>query len=396
MHTSTSRRYLESAIRADSFSKNKITLISGPRQVGKTTLSKAFLNDSDNYFSYDQESFRRAWAKSPEAAVAHRSAGPVVLDEIHKDRLWKRKLKGIYDEHPDAGPYIVTGSARLDLFRRGSDSLLGRYLPYRLHPLSVGERAHAPDPDHIFRSNIDSGYPLKDLLNLGGFPEPFFAGNRKEALRWSRLRLDRLVQEDTRDILMVSDLNAFGVLTDLLPERVGSPLSINALREDVGKAYATVRSWYHVLEALYFCFSIKPYHRRINRAVRAEPKMYLFDILRIPESAPGARLENITALHLLKACHYWTDTACGEFDLHFVRDKSKREVDFLVTRDKFPWMLVECKSGLKEPSSSLRYFSEVIKPKYSIQLVAGGTFDKQYVDSRIRVMDYERFLRGLP
>jgi predicted AAA+ superfamily ATPase len=195
---------------------------------------------------------------------------------------------------------------------------------------------------------------------------------------------------------MVSDLNAFRVLTDFLPERVSSPLSINALREDVGKAYATVRSWYHVLETLYFCFSIKPYHKRINRAVRAEPKMYLFDILRIPEPAQGARLENITALHLLKACHYWTDTACGEFELHFVRDKSKREVDFLVTRNRLPWMLVECKSGLKEPSPSLRYFSEVIKPTYSIQLVSGTAFDKQYVESRIRVMDYERFLSALP
>jgi predicted AAA+ superfamily ATPase len=396
MHKSTSSRYLETAIRADSFVKNKISLISGPRQVGKTTLAKALLKDPDNYFSYDQESFRRAWAKNPEGSLALRSAGPVVLDEINKDRVWKRKLKGIYDQDPVAGPYIVTGSARLDLFKRGSDSLLGRYLPYRLHPVTVGEKATAPKPEHIFQSNTDSGYPLKDLLNLSGFPEPFFAGNRKEALRWSRLRLDRLVQEDTRDILMVSDLNAFRVLVDLLPERVGSPLSINALREDVGKAYATVRSWYHVLEALYFCFSIKPYHKRINRAVRAEPKMYLFDILQIPESATGARLENTTALHLLKACHYWTDTACGEFDLHFVRDKSKREVDFLVTSDKKPWMLVECKSGLKEPSPSLRYFSEVIKPKFSVQLVSGSSFDKQYAESQIRVMDYERFFRGLP
>lgn len=396
MHSTGSSRYLEAAIRADSLKKGKITLISGPRQVGKTTLSKALLNASENYFSYDQESFRRAWAKSPETALSQRTTGPVVLDEIHKDRMWKRKLKGIYDENPQSGPYIVTGSARLDLFRRGSDSLLGRYLPYRLHPISVGEKSLPLKPEQLFQSDVNSSYRLKDLLHLGGFPEPFFAGNRDEALRWSRLRLDRLVQEDTRDLLLISDLNAFRVLVDLLPERVGSPLSINSLREDVGKAYATVRSWYHVLESLYFCFSIKPYHKRINRAIRSEPKMYLFDILRIPESSTGARLENMTALHLLKACHFWTDTASGEFSLHFVRDKSKREVDFLVTKEKQPWMLVECKSGLKWPSPALQYFAEVIKPEYCIQLVSSGPFDKQFAQFNIRVMDYEKFFSYLP
>ena len=396
MARSLTPRYLEAALKRDALSKGKMAIISGPRQVGKTTLAKSLLQTPDNYYSYDQESFRRKWAKSPEDALALSGLGPVVLDEIHKDRMWKRKLKGIYDTLSNTGPYIVTGSARLDLFRRGSDSLLGRYLPYRLHPITVGERPLAVEPDQLFDARADVYYPLDDLLNLGGFPEPLFSGNQKEAMRWSRLRLDRLVQEDTRDLQLITDLNAFRVLTDLLPERVGSLLSINSLKEDVGKAYATVRSWYQVLEVLYFCFSIKPYHKRINRALRSEPKMYLFDILRIPATAGGARLENITALHLLKGCHYWTDTASGEFDLHFVRDKSKREVDFLVTRDKLPWMLVECKSGLKEPSSSLKYFSEIIKPQFSIQLVREDSFDRYYAESKIRVMDYESFLRGLP
>ena len=389
-------RYLASAVAADAVTKHKIALISGPRQVGKTTLARSLLVSKENYYSYDQESFRRAWNKDPQRALELRAAGPLVLDEIHKDRMWKRKIKGIYDFDPSAGPYIVTGSARLEVFRRGSDSLLGRYLPYRLHPISVGEKEIAPTPDQIFIDEPAPSYRLQDLLNLGGFPEPLFSGKRNEALRWSRLRLDRLVQEDSRDLLMVSDLMAFRNLIDLLPERAGSLLSINSLKEDVGKAYATVRSWYQTLEALYFCFSIKPYHKKIARALRAEPKMYLFDILQIPKANSGALLENMTALHLLKACNYWTDVGYGEFDLHFVRDKSKREVDFLIVRDKAPWMLVECKSGSTSPSSALIYFSKLLKPAHSIQLTTEASYDRLFADYSIRVMGYEKFFACLP
>lgn len=321
--------------------------------------------------------------------------GPIVLDELHKDRLWKRKLKGIYDLDPKAGPYVITGSARLDLYHRGSDSLLGRYLPYRLHPFSVGECPDPPSPDTFFETPGSNLCIIKDLINLSGFPEPFLSGDADQAIRWSRLRLDRLVSEDTRNILSVSDLSAFRVLIDLLPERVGSLFSINSLREEVSKAYATIRSWYHVLEALYFCFSIRPYSKRINRAIRTEPKMYLFDILRIPKEEKGKKLENITALHLIKAAHFWTDTAQGEFSLHFVRDKSKREVDFLMTRDGKPWMIVECKSGSKDPSPHLRYFSDILKPLHRIQLVEEKGFDRVFAQDNIRVISYDKFLSFL-
>lgn len=389
-------RYLQSSIENDAFRKAKIAFISGPRQVGKTTLAKALLGSSHNYYSYDEESFRRAWSKNPEMALADRSPGPVVLDEIHKDRLWKRKLKGIYDQNPNAGPYVVTGSARLDTYRRGSDSLLGRYLPYRLHPLTVGERPVSPSPDKLFEADGSSLCTVEDLINLSGFPEPLLGGDENEAIRWSRLRLERLVQEDTRDLLSISDLSAFRVLIDLLPERVGSPLSINALHEDVGKAYATVRSWYQVLEALYFCITIRPYSKRINRAIRAEPKMYLFDPLRIPSQYSAKRLENITALHLVKAANYWSDTAQGEFSVHFVRDKNKREVDFLMVRDSKPWMLVECKSGSKSPSPSLKYYSQILNPVHRLQLVSDSNYDRVYAEDNIRVLNYDKFFSLLP
>jgi len=391
-----SSRYLKTSIEADAFAKHKITFISGPRQVGKTTLARSLLTASANYFSYDDEGFRRAWSKNPAKALSTRSTGPLVLDEIHKDRMWKRKLKGLFDQDPNAGPYVVTGSARLETYRRGSDSLLGRYLPYRLHPLTVGERAVSPGPDNLFDRAGSSLCSVDDLLKLGGFPEPLLAGNENEAIRWSRLRLERLVYEDTRDLLGISDLTAFRVLIDLLPERVGSPLSINALHEDVGKAYATVRAWYQVLESLFYCITIRPYSKRINRAIRAEPKMYLFDPLRIPREAYGKRLENLTALHLLKAVNYWTDSAQGEFSLHFVRDKSRREVDFLLVRDGHPWMLIECKSGTKSPDSSLEYFARVLKPLHRIQLVSDQGYDRVFAEENIRIMGYDKFFSFLP
>jgi predicted AAA+ superfamily ATPase len=387
-------RYLAQAIRVDALARRKIALVSGPRQVGKTTLARSLLDNPQNYFLYDEEEFRRRWSKSPTEAISGRGPGVVVLDEIHKDRKWKTKLKGLHDTRGQEIPFLVTGSARLERFRKGSDSLLGRYFPYRLFPFTVAESASCVRPDEILsRPAVNFAWP--DLLRLGGFPEPLLGGSEAGAKRWSRLRLDRLVLEDSRDLLNISDLNAFRVLIDLLPERVGSLLSVNSLREDVGKAYATVRSWLGVLDALYYCFTIRPYAAKLARALRAEPKLYLFDTVRIPEELKAKRLENQVALHLLKACSYWTDTAQGEWDLRFVRTKEKREVDFLVLRDRKPWMLVECKSGKTEPARDLVLFAKILKPVHNFQLVSQESFDRVYAEHRIRVLGYERFLSGL-
>lgn len=387
-------RYLAQAVREDALARRRMAFISGPRQVGKTTLAKSLLEQPQNYFLLDDEGFRRRWSKSPAEAISGRGPGVVVLDEIHKDRKWKTKLKGIYDIRGEEIPIVVTGSARLEHFRKGSDSLLGRYLPYRLFPFTVGESASCVKPDEVLSRRAVS-FPWADILRLGGFPEPLLGGSEAEAMRWSRLRLDRLVLEDSRDFLNISDLNAFRVLIDLLPERVGSLLSVNSLREDVGKAYATVRSWLGVLDVLYYCFTIRPYARRLARALRAEPKLYLFDTLRIPAELQSKRIENQVALHLLKACCYWTETAQGEWELRFVRTREKREVDFLVLRDRKPWMLVECKMGETEPAKDLVLFTGILKPTHSIQLVSDESVDRSYPEHGVRVLGYERFLSGV-
>jgi hypothetical protein len=392
------KRSLTQPIEDLAFSDHKIAFVSGPRQCGKTTLAKMFLarRKTGLYRNWDQVEFRRAWAQNPSAIIppAEGKEVPlVVLDEIHKDRRWKTRLKGVFDVDGPGDGLIVTGSARLDLHRRGGDSLMGRFLPYRLHPFTVGETARPPQPDEILVAT-EPNHRFADLLRLGGFPEPLLAGNEAKAVRWSRLRLERLLAEDVRDLRAVEDLSGLQVLADLLPERVGSLLSVNKLRDEVGAAYATVRSWIKVFESLYHCFLVTPYAKRVARAIHSAPKLYLFDILRIPAARESARLENLTALHLLKACHFWTDAAQGEFELRFVRDKEQREVDFLVVRDGRPWLLVECKSNDVDPSPALGHFGRQLGTSRAFQLVTRPGYDRVYAHTNLRVLSYEKFLAG--
>jgi predicted AAA+ superfamily ATPase len=269
---------------------------------------------------------------------------------------------------------------------------MGRYLPYRLHPFSVGESVEPPAPEKILtRSAIR--FPFDDLYRLGTFPEPLLGGREGKAQRWSRIRLERLIYGDLRDLKHVHDLQALRVLADLLPERVGSLLSINSLREDVGVAYATVRDWVSIFEVLYHAILIRPYAGSLRRTLKAEPKLYLYDILQI--SDPGKRRENLAALHLLKACHYWTDLALGDFELRYLRTKEKEEVDFVVTNQRKPWLLIECKSGNTSPHPALIKFAALLRTVLNFQLVDKRGYDRWYPQHKVRVIDVERFFAGL-
>ncbi|MFN0063443.1 MAG: ATP-binding protein [Myxococcaceae bacterium] len=385
-------RYLSRLVVDDAFAAGKMAFVSGPRQVGKTTLGKGLLRAPENYFSWDDVRFRRAWVKSPHDALASAREGPVVLDEIHKDRRWKSRLKGYFDTSGSGAGLLVTGSARLDLYRRGGDSMLGRFLPYRLHPWSVAERTTPPGPDALEARPVEVAW--ESLLALGGFPEPLFAASENKAKRWSRLRIERLVQEDVRDIRAVADLSGLRLLADLLPDRVGSLLSVNALREDLGVSHGTLTAWLEVFEALYFSFFVRPYTRKLARAVAKAPKVYLFDPLQISRANLGARLENLTALHLRKACDYWTDSAQGHFELRYLRNKDQREVDFLILRDREPWFLIECKTSDTQVSSDLVFFQASLRAPHAVQLVQRDGFDRLDRMTGIRIVDYERFFSG--
>lgn len=384
-------RYYSNSIPQDAFADKKMAFLSGPRQVGKTFLAKTFLESEKNYFNWDETDFKRQWIKNPLRAVQSAEKGPLILDEIHKYKKWRTSLKGLYDRIGNEIPILVTGSAKLDFFKKSKESLMGRYYNYRLHPFSIAERSkNFSNPNEL--TIHPCAFSLEDLLTLSGFPEPLLKGSEAKAKRWSRLRLEQMIRFDIKDFLNVQESDSFSILTALLPQKVGSPLSINSLREDLDTAYATLRHWITVLENVYYCFRIKPYTKNIARSLKKESKLYVFDLTRVQDK--GARLENLVALHLLKLCHFWTDTAVGEFELKYIRNKQKEEIDFCVVKEGTPWMLVECKSNSLDISPALKKFSELFPEAQSYQLTLKN-IDKKILGAKIRLLNVEKFLSML-
>ncbi len=347
-------RYLVPQVRRDLL--RKMVFVAGPRQVGKTTLARSLPGAKAGYLSWDVPADRerilrgelppgRLWA----------------FDEIHKYRTWRRFLKGLYDARPRGQRILVTGSARLDFYRFGGDSLQGRYHLLRLHPLSVAELG------------VTSPGGLEDLLALGGFPEPFFGGSATESRRWSREDRQRLVSEEVSSLERVQDLGALETLMLRLPELVGSPLSLNALREDLQVSHRTVAGWVAILERLYAVFRLPPFGAPRIRAVKKEQKHYHFDWTLVPGEGP--RFENLVASHLLKLCHHLEDSEGHAVALHYLRDRDGREVDFLVTVGRKPWFAVEVKLSETRVDPALAHFRARLAIPWSYQVVLEGTRD---------------------
>lgn len=339
------KRYLFNELNSLALSRNKMAFISGPRQCGKTTFSKFFLKNNGAYFNWDDLRVRKLLAMDPSNLTQDKDT--VVLDEIHKAKFWKRILKGIYDTLTSQTKIIVTGSARLNVYKKGGDSLMGRYFHFRFHPLSLGELVNSGRPvlpDDIFETPTlanNNNKVLESLFQYSGFPEPFLEKNPDIHRLWQRGRHDKIVREDLRDLSQIRELGHVEMLMALLPSRVASPLSMKSLQEDLEVSFETVRRWIIALHELYYLFELRPYSKSVTRSIKKEPKLYLWDWTEVEDK--GARFENMVALHLLKACHYWTDIGKGEFELYYLRNKEKQEIDFLVLRDKKPWLAVEAK-----------------------------------------------------
>ncbi|MEA2626451.1 MAG: uncharacterized protein QOD06_2496, partial [Candidatus Binatota bacterium] len=332
-------RYLHDAVDADL--AEKMVFLSGPRQVGKTTLALAVAGATDTrapaYLSWDDVRARPRIRRGEIPANEPR----IILDEIHKYARWRGLVKGLYDTRAPGQTFVITGSARLEVYRRGGDSLQGRYHPYRLHPLSLSEVGGGREA-------------VEGLLRFGGFPEPFFRASERHWRRWQRERLDRVIRDDVRDLERVREVSLVEVLADALPARVGSPLSVKSLREDLEVAHDTAERWIMILENLFVCFRIAPFGASRIRAVKKERKLYLWDWSMVEE--PGARFENLVASHLLKLCHFLEDTEGHRMELRFLRDTDGREVDFVVLRDRKPLFAVETKIGERGVSPAIRYF----------------------------------------
>jgi uncharacterized protein len=345
-------RYLSKFIAADL--DKKITLLSGPRQSGKTTLSKSLPFQNIEYLNFDEVGQRNKIIKMDWP----RKADLLIFDELHKMGKWKSWIKGIYDTEGVRPRILVTGSARLDVFRKGSDSLAGRHFLYRMHPFSVAELRGTRDPDAI----------LQGILERGGFPEPYLSGSDQVAKRWRMGHLDVIIRQDLLDLEQVRNIVGVETLIELLANRVGSPISFRNLAMDIQVTPQTVQRWVLLLERLFVIFIVRPYSKSLARSLLKEPKVYFYDTGRV-HSEGGARLENTVACALLKRANFLTDTQGKKSELYYLRDREQREVDFLTVTENKPEYMIEVKTSDDVFSPSLRYFSERIGQAVAIQLV---------------------------
>lgn len=352
----------------------QMAFLSGPRQVGKTTTARAAAG-SDAYLNWDNQDDRAAILRGPGTVADRfqlqqlRQHLPVlVFDELHRYGKWKGYLKGFFDTYADAVRIIVTGSARLDVYKRGGDSLMGRYLPYRMHPLSVAEVLSARLTDQEIRPpRRSSREPLEHLMEYGGFPEPFLRADVRFARRWRALRREQLVREDLRDLTRIAEIDQLAILVEILTRQAGGLVNYSKLSREINVSVDTVRRWIGTLQALYVVFEVRPWFRNVAKPLRKQPRIYLWDWCSVLDE--GARFENLVASHLLKAVHCWTDRGLGDYRLHFLRDVVGREVDFLVTRDDQPWFLVEVKTSERHLHAPLAHFQDATGAGHAFQVV---------------------------
>lgn len=388
----TEQRYLTEFVIEDL--AEKMVFVGGPRQVGKTTLARELVANyfqHSGYYNWDNRNDRRNIMQSNWVGDAEL----IILDEIHKYKKWKSLLKGEYDKLKGKYRFLITGSARLDLYRKGGDSMLGRYHYYRLHPFTLAEVVGGKPVPTVFEEIPIRPKNEKELFialdKFGGFPEPFLRQNTRVLRRWHNEKVDRLFREDIRDVEQIRDIVNMQLLGDLLPDRAGSLLSLNSIREDLEVSHRSVSNWINILESFYYCFRIYPFGAKNFRSLKKEAKLYLWDWSEIDREP--ARFENDVASHLLKLVHFLQDYEGYKAELYYLRSIEKKEVDFLVTIDKKPWFAVEAKVNDTSASPHLVYFKEKLKIPFSYQVVKQSGVDS--FTKGVRVVSADRFLSGL-
>ncbi len=375
-------RYLTQQIQNDL--KEKMVFLTGPRQVGKTTLALELLGTKDAehpaYMNWDHPALR----SKIRTLDIPKNQKLLVFDEIHKYKKWRNLIKGAYDIYKSKHQFLITGSARLDYYKRGGDSLHGRYHMLRLHPVSLAEAQK-----HF------KGVSLKQLFDFGGFPEPLFKGSSLFSRRWRKQRIDKILSEDVRSLERVEEISLLEELIDALPIRVGTPLSYKSLSEDLQVSPKSVKRWVDIFERLYLCFRIAPYGSPKIRAVKKEQKLYLWDWTEIEE--PGFRFENMVACHLLKYCHFLEDTEGYKMELRYLRDTDSREVDFVIVQNHKPLFAIECKLSATALSSHIHYFKNRTPIPRFYQVCYVGNVDQgdEEINGRLISFDKLSALLGL-
>ena len=347
------------------FLSKKIVLISGPRQSGKTTLSKMG-HDKFVYLNFDNENDRKilkdlSWDKKIKL---------IIFDELHKKPNWKQWLKGVYDTNESGNNYIVTGSARLDTFKKVGDSLAGRYFQYRLHPLDVREISKV-------QKNIDPDKVLENILNYSGFPEPYLQNNKRFYNLWKKTHLDIILRQDLLTIEDVKDLRSIELLIDLLKERVGSPISYSNLANDLQVSDKTIKRWLQILENLYVIFKVVPYSKNIARSNLKQPKYYFYDVARVT-AGDGEKFENLVACSLLKEVQFRTDCLGEDWDLSYLSKKGGFELDFAIIFEGQIKYAIEVKLSDSNFAKNFGPFLNELKGVDKIQLVKNLEREKMH------------------
>ncbi len=374
-------RYLDTQVRQDLL--KKMVLLTGPRQVGKTTLSQQLLAEHPNgqYLNFDVAAHRAVI----QAQNWRQSASLLVLDEIHKMPDWKSWLKGVCDGRADGQSVLVTGSARMDTFRQDGESLAGRFFKLRLHPLSVREWCQ--------QARATPAAALTHLLQRGGFPEPALAASDTEAQRWRTDYFAGLVREDVLEFSRLHEVNAMRLFAEMLRSRVGSPLSLASMARDLSLAPTTLAKYLAILEALFIVFAVRPWHRNIARATLQAPKVYFYDTGLVLGDA-GLRFENLVACHLLKNVQWQQDTRGAQVDLHYIRTKDEAEVDFCLSEGETLTHLVECKLSDAKPHQTLSRFAIQWPQAQVVQLLRECKVQADF--GALQIRDAGPWLAALP
>ena len=364
---------------------DQMVFIEGPRQAGKTTLAKQLISEYkvNRYFNWDNIEDRRLILSGPSFIekvgildIGTNSKPLIVFDEIHKLRDWKNYLKGFYDTYSEKIKIIATGSAKLSIYKKGQDSLMGRYFSYMIHPISLRESITVNLSETEIQKPISINDELyKNLISYGGFPDPYIKANKIFHAKWLQHRFEQLFREDIMTIEEIKNLSQLEVLAYILTSYATKQINYTDLAKKIQVSDQTVRKWVSILELFYFGYLVRPWDGNITRAILKQPKFYLWDWSAIKDI--GARAENFIASHLKKAVSYWGDIGLGKFEIFYIRTKEGKEVDFVVTKNGQPWFLLEVKHS-KENSlnKNLYYFQEQTKAEHAFQVV----IDMEYED----------------
>ena len=323
-------RLIESHLERDL--TRKMVFLTGPRQSGKTTLAGLIAEKfpSAQMLNWDVLADRRvilsqSWV--PDTKL-------LVFDELHKMKEWRPWLKGVYDGRAREQAILVTGSARLDVFRQAGESLAGRYFSWHLLPVTVHELVAVTD--------FSPEEALSRLLGRGGFPEPLLADTETDARRWRQLYLDGLIRDDILEFSRIGEVRAMRLFVQMLRERIGSPVSLASIARDLQISPTTLGRYLQILETLHIVFLVRPFHHNIARALLKEPKVYFYDTgLVIGDD--GTRFENACATMLYAQIKLMREALGRETSLHYIRNKEGREIDFVICDSGAPLEFIESK-----------------------------------------------------